>query len=144
MGAYPEDAEDIIQDTVIKFWENMDRIEPRKVKAWLFKVAINNYYTLRRKRKNVLQVKDALREQLCTESEPLLSTDRTELMIQVKDIYSQMSDSEKTLLILKYHHDLSYKEIAAFLNTTEETVKTSLSRARKSFKKLWEGDKSAG
>lgn len=51
MGAYPEDAEDITQDTVIKFWENIDRIEPRKVKAWLFKVAINNYYTLCRKRK---------------------------------------------------------------------------------------------
>lgn len=141
MGAHPEDAEDIIQDTVIKFWENINRIEPKKVKAWLFRVAINNYYTLCRKRKNVSPMEGALMEQLCHESEILLSADKAELMIQVKDIYSQMLDSEKTLLILKYHLGLSYKDIAAYLNTTEETVKTALYRARKSFKKLWEDDK---
>lgn len=56
MGASKEDAEDIVQDTLYRTIKQIDSIHEDKVRAWLFKVAINNYYNLYHKRKALVQL----------------------------------------------------------------------------------------
>ena len=50
-GANPRDAEDIIQEALYKFILYIDSVDPNKAYSWLFRVAINQYYDLCRKRK---------------------------------------------------------------------------------------------
>lgn len=138
MGASPEDAEDIIQDTLIKAYENIEIIESGKMKAWLFKVAINGFYSLYRKRKPVVNIDDELTERLCIEHNLDSHMSQVDLRIQIQEVFSKMKESQRALIILKYYLDLSYRDIGLLLNTSENTVKTLLYRSRQAFKELWE------
>lgn len=50
-GLTHEDAEDIVQDTCYKFLLLKDGIQSDKVMSWLFRVATNQFYDLKRKEK---------------------------------------------------------------------------------------------
>lgn len=140
IGASPEDAEDIVQNTFFKAVEHMVHLEKINISSWLFKVAINNYYDLCRKQKRNPSV--VLEEQhLISE----VSKDTPEIGMIIKEdsqeinkVLSEMKDSYKNLLLLKYEMDLSYTQIATLLDTTESQIKTYLYRARNDFKKRWE------
>ena len=49
LGYSQDNAEDIVEDTFYKVLEYIDGIQADKLSSWLFKVAINKYYELRRK-----------------------------------------------------------------------------------------------
>ena len=50
MGASKEDAEDIIQDTAYKFLQYIDSVQLNNIQSWLFRVAVNQYYDMSRKK----------------------------------------------------------------------------------------------
>ena len=47
------------------------------------------------------------------------------------------NEEYKSILILKYDMELSYKEIALLLGTNEDVIKTYMYRARNKFKEEW-------
>lgn len=51
IGVAKEDAEDIVQEAIIKTIGCLSQIEANKLRAWLFKVALNRYYTIYNKKK---------------------------------------------------------------------------------------------
>ncbi len=141
-GCNKEDAEDIVQETFIKFIEYIEVIDKNKLSSWLFRVATNRYYDLCRiqKRKIVLPIDDEtfLQQFLLggkDGEQELLNYEKREM---IKIIISEMKVVFQDLLILKYVLDYSYKEIASLLNSNENTIKTYLLRARKEFKRKWE------
>lgn len=140
IGASKEDAEDIVQETLYKTLSNIDAIAADKVRAWLFKVAINSYYNLynkKRKQSNI-PADDLQSLQILTGSteEHFLKEERRKM---VQEALGLLKPSYKSLLVLKYFLDLSYKDIADILETKEEQVKVYLYRARNKFKEIWEG-----
>jgi RNA polymerase sigma factor (sigma-70 family) len=141
IGCSPADAEDIVQDTLCKALEYLDGLDADTLTSWLFKVAINKYRDLCRKRNR--------REILNTDAEEFidsLSSEPTgeifvlnkERINMVKDILDSMSITNKYLLVMKYSMDLSYKQIGRLLGLSEKMVKTYLYRARNNFRKEWE------
>ncbi len=140
MGASKEDAEDIIQDTLFKTIENIDGIDENKIRAWLFKVAINRYYNLYKKNKRVSPIATEKVEELV---EPLKGPEEQYMTQEkVKGIYlvlEQLKPAYRNLIIFKYLMELSYKEIASIMELNEEKVKVYLYRARNKFKEIWEG-----
>ena len=51
-------ADDLVQDTLVKAWTNFDKFEQgSNMRAWLFTILRNTYYSLRRKRRR--EVEDA-------------------------------------------------------------------------------------
>jgi RNA polymerase sigma factor (sigma-70 family) len=139
MGASREDAEDIIQETLYKALQNLELLIPGKVKAWLFKVSINCFYNICRKRKPAIslgevQTPDKLFYESCINFE----STKIEIRMQIQEVFSKLKDSQKSILILKYYIGLSCRDISKLFDTDENTIKTSLYRARKTFKKLWE------
>ncbi len=138
MGASKEDAEDIVQETLYKAIKNIDSIHQDKVRAWLFKVAINSFYTSYSKKKRSNDYIHALPNiELFTESieEKMITKENNNSIYKSLDA---LKPSYKNLLVLKYFLDLSYKDIAEILEISEANVKVYLYRARNKFKEVWE------
>lgn len=137
IGASKEDAEDIVQETFIKTYENIDILIDGNIKAWMFKVSINRFYTLYKKSK----VNISLTDELAAAIESDFRIMHIDNSLEVNRILSLMKESEKNLLVLKYSMGLSYRSIGSLLNIEEGSAKTLCYRARNKFKKIWEGEK---
>ncbi len=134
MGASKEDAEDIVQDTAYKFILYIDSISHKNVEGWLFRVAVNGYYDLYRKRSRRQAI--ALKfnfQQLFEEFTPEDAVLQNERKQDVDDVLKKLKPKYQQLLILKYSLDLSIRDIAKLCEMKEDTVKTTLYRARKEF-----------
>ncbi|UYZ33959.1 sigma-70 family RNA polymerase sigma factor [Clostridium beijerinckii] len=136
IGASKEDSEDIIQETFIKTYENIDILIDGNIKAWMFKVSINKFYSLYKKSK----VNISLTDELLITIESDFEIMHIDSALDINRILSLMKESEKNLLVLKYSMGLTYKQIGKLLNIEEGSAKTLCYRARNRFKKIWEGE----
>lgn len=137
IGAAKEDAEDIVQETFIKTYENIDILIDGNIKAWMFKVSINKFYTLYKKSK----VNISLTDELSATIEGDFNIRNIDNAIEMNRVLDLLKESEKNLLVLKYSMGLSYKNIGNLLNIEEGSAKTLCYRARNKFKEIWEGEK---
>ncbi|BDR80473.1 DNA-directed RNA polymerase sigma-70 factor [Clostridium tetani] len=139
-GCQKEEAEDIVQDSFIKAIEYMDGVAVDKLSSWLFKVALNNYYN--RIKKNRIYSKSSIDDvgmymDISSDiniEKNLLSKEKSN---DIKLCLNSLKEKSKSLLILKYDMELSYREILILLGIKEDTIKTYLYRARNEFKKVW-------
>ncbi|MGO1369910.1 MAG: RNA polymerase sigma factor [Senegalia sp. (in: firmicutes)] len=139
-GCSKEEAEDIMQDSFVKAIEYIDIVDIQKFHSWLFTVSINNYNNYI-KRKNIIKeinLEDKFFYNIVKDKNNVEETIIQEVdSIKIKEILNNLKEIYKTLLILKYDMDLSYKEIGEILDMKENTVKIYLYRARNKFKKIW-------
>ncbi|WP_110933236.1 RNA polymerase sigma factor [Paenibacillus bouchesdurhonensis] len=132
LGASSSDAEDIVQETVYKAFLYIDSIENGKFSAWLYKVAINHYYDLcRRKKWIAVQIADTEIPDHELPEDALLQQEKKE---EVEAVLCQLTPLHKQLLLMKYEMELSYKEIGKLLGMRIEHVKAALYQARQQFK----------
>lgn len=139
IGASKEDAENLVQDTLYQAVKYSDSLYQDKIFSWLFKVTINNYYNLC-KRKNLfpeITLDENSTSNLLT-NELLDHAISLETKQNVQFVLKNMKESYRNLLVLKYIMNLSYKEIGQILGFDENKVKTYLARARQKFKEIWE------
>ncbi|GIO65328.1 RNA polymerase sigma factor [Paenibacillus sp. FSL M7-1455] len=141
IGANPSDAEEIVQDTLLKGITHIDSIKPAKFMSWLFKVATHKYYDLYRKETRRGKTVSFELLSFMDESSPEDRYLRKEKSLGVKELLNRIPQKYKQMLILKYDLGLSYDEIGRLLNVKTERVKTDLYRARNMFKKMYEGER---
>ena len=136
IGASPEDAEDIIQETTIKTYTYFNVIDSSKLKAWMFKVSLNHFYNLYKKATITIDLSHKLNNTLISTN----TIENVDLKLQTKKIFSKMNKTYKNILILKYQIGLSYKEISKLLNIKESSAKSLGYRAKNIFIELWESE----
>lgn len=141
IGCSYTDAEDIVQDTLLKAIIYLEAIESDKIASWLFKVALNSYKDLCRKNKklplSLFESEDILNNMSAIDYLPenyVLDGEKKKQVVQVLD---KLSPIYKNLLVLKYAVELSYREIAEVLDINEKTVKTYIYRAKRKFRNIW-------
>lgn len=138
IGVKKEDAEDIVQESIIKTIECLPQIDVSYLRAWLFKVAIHRYYTLYKQQKRTAFLSDdeltTIQGALNIEEELL----QHEQHANLREALQGLQPNFQQLLLMKYFMNLSYKEIANVLDVTESHVKTYLQRARKALRTKWE------
>ncbi|AMM91677.1 RNA polymerase sigma factor [Peribacillus frigoritolerans] len=132
MGASKEDAEDIVQDTAYKFLQYIDSVT--NTQSWLFRVAVNQYYDLTRKksRRKEILLKFNIHE-LFEEDTPEIALLQSELVKDIHELLKRLKPKYRQLLLLKYSTGLKINEIAELYGMKEGSVKTILHRARKEF-----------
>ena len=142
MGASKEDAEDITQETALQFLQYIDGIDIDLAQAWLYRVAINKYYDMLKKKKTHENYILAFNmNELFNYETPEHFLLRKELQKDIQSILEQLKPKEAELLLMKYSADFSLKDIAVLFNTTDKTVKTQLARAKQKLMKLIEEDR---
>ncbi|MBD8034325.1 RNA polymerase sigma factor [Solibacillus merdavium] len=138
IGATKEDAEDVTQETIMKTIECLSQIQAKNLRAWLFKVALHRYYTLYNKNKRSVSLSNDEMQQFQSSlniEEHLLIDEQNQTLHKA---LQGLSSTYQQLLIMKYFMDLSYKEMAAILDVSENHIRTYLQRARQALKKKWE------
>jgi len=139
-GLAHEDAEDIVQDSCYKFLLLQDGIRSDKVMSWLYRVATNQFYDLKRKDKRhpTLNVEDV--QLLSMTYLPEIHVLQQERSRNIRDTLRTLPAQHQELLILKYELGLSYRDISSLLNMNENTLKTHVSRAKNKFIKNYAED----
>ena len=133
LGNAPE-AEEAAQETFLKAYTRLDTYKPSlKFRNWMLSIASHHCIDrLRRRRFTWLSVEDeAMVSWLQSDDEsPEEAAMRSERAETVRVLLNQLEPSYRAPLVLRYWHDLSYKEIADALDLTESAVKSRLHRAR--------------
>jgi RNA polymerase sigma-70 factor, ECF subfamily len=139
-GASPEQAEDLVQETMISVWSKagMYVAERGSVTTWIFTIARNlRIDRLRREKTSLFTDLD----DYDAESEDVAQDDalgRLQEDSQVARALAQIPSEQRELLILSYVEDLPQSEIAARLQIPLGTVKSRMRLAYRRMRKLLE------
>lgn len=130
----PSTADDLVQETVLKAWSNIDKFEPgTNMRAWLFTILRNTYYTLHRKRRREVADTDGeLAGQLSEKPEH----DGRLAMRDFAAAFGQLPDEQREALLLVGASGFSYEEAAEMCGVAVGTVKSRANRGRKKLTEL--------
>lgn len=134
-----ETADDILQEVSIELIRRQKRFtDEEHLKAWLIRVTINKCHSLNRSKKyrseipfDPTEFKDALTPE---QREIHPAEDPHELWDRVLMLPNKLSQ----VLLLYYAEDMTTREIARLLYIRESSVRSRLTRARRSLKNLLE------
>lgn len=122
------DAADIVQDTFIKIYRNIETFDTKKTfKPWFYRILINESrrFLKKRSRDGITSSSDALLDYLDQSQSEGNSYESLGIALEY------LPANTRTLLLLKYFHAFSEKEIAEMLELNMSTVKSRLYKARK-------------
>lgn len=131
----PVDAEDLVQDTLIRAYRAVDRFDGRHPRAWLLTILRNTQRNrVRRRRPGLLREPDAAMERL--EAQPS-AEDHPEGAVEatfdqaVEAAFASLPPKARRIVELVDLDGLSYQEAAEVLDVPVGTVMSRLHRARK-------------
>ncbi|MEN9614312.1 MAG: hypothetical protein RLZZ347_619 [Candidatus Parcubacteria bacterium] len=142
-----ESAEDLTQETFVKVWKKIDHYNPKEAsfKTWLFRIARNTTIDFLRQKKHIAfsAFEDADGANILTDTladptpdiEETLS--RTMDAQQIEKLLERISPMDREILLMHYHHNLTFEEIGAVLTTSPNTVKSRHRRALLNLKKKY-------
>lgn len=139
------DAEDIVQESFLKVWKNINRYSAKSAgfKTWLMHIVRNTAIDYLRKRKHLPfssfedEEGNNIFDNLADEA-----PHSEELLAQAEDIKSieravlQLSPAYREVLLLYYGSGLTLEEVAAVLQTPVNTVKSRHRRSVAALRKL--------
>ena len=121
-----EDADDILQNTFIKAWNNISEFRQQsKLSTWLYRIAINESLDFVRKNKNISSI--SVDEGISFSSQLLSDTyfdgDYTQALLQ--EAIATLPDVQRVVFNLHYFDEMKYSEISKILATSEGALKAS-------------------
>ncbi len=121
-------ADDLVQETLVKAWHKIESFqEGTNLKAWLFTILRNTYFSECRKlRREVKDPDGEYSARLSVHPEQHGHMDFADF----KDALSQISDDQREALILIGAEGFSYEEVAEICGCAVGTVKSRVNRAR--------------
>ena len=135
-----EEAEDVVQDTLIKIWNSRDRWQQLdSIEAYSLTIVRNLSLDRIKKMENQ---NDSLEEEKT--ERPDASSNPSERMIQkekldiVKRMIDELPEKQRCCMQLRDIEGKPYKDIAHILGVTEEQVKVNIFRARQTIKQRFQ------
>lgn len=122
------EADDLVQETLLKALSNMDKFDPgTNLRAWLFTILRNTYYTEIRKRRRENDGLSVLAQQ---DSNIGPSQEWAVTLTSLKEALAQLPDDQREALVLVGAAGLSYEEAAEVCGCALGTIKSRVNRAR--------------
>ena len=128
-----DDANDLLQNTFIKAWTNLDYFRrDAKLSTWLYRIAFNECLNFLNKQRaeNQLSIDDAdaaLINKL--ESDPYFNGDETQRLFQKAIL--QLPEKQRIIFNLKYFQEMKYEDMSEILGTSVGAQKASYHHAVK-------------
>jgi RNA polymerase sigma-70 factor (ECF subfamily) len=130
------DAEDVVQDTMLKVWTHRGRWQHGRAKfsTWLYRVVTNRCIDLHRRPRtdNV----DAVPEPADAQPDVVSTMQRDEVTHMLENAMQRLPEQQRVAVILSYHENMSNGEIAEVMDTTVSAVESLLKRGRQQLRDL--------
>ena len=119
-----EDALDIVQEVAYRSYKNIKALKnPEFFKTWLLKITINCAITFLKKNNNSSNLAWDHPGDVFMESEDL------PLALTLNNLIDNLADDEKSVVMLRFYKNHTFKEIAELLEIPLGTAKSILYRA---------------
>ena len=121
-----EDADDIVQETFIKAWTNIDKFRGDSlISTWLYRIAINETLTFLNKNSistvSIDTPEGAIAEML--ESDTFFNGNRADALF--REAIQRLPDKQRLVFNMKYFEEMKYEEMSEILDTSVGALKAS-------------------
>ena len=129
------DANEVTQETFIAVLKSLGTYQEKKTfKAWIYTIALNLSRSQLRKRKIIERLKMTVggifrietQKQVTPEDEVI----KTEKEATIWNELNKLDERHRTVVVLRYFHELSISEIAEIMSINEGTIHSRLHTAR--------------
>ena len=122
--SHEDDARDVVQSAFEKMWQKREEVAYDKSKSYLFTVAYHQMIDHLRKVKRIT-LKDEFHEHMSIINKPANNLKKV-----LDEALSKLSETQRSLVLLKDYEGYSYEEIGKITSLSESQVKVYLHRAR--------------
>lgn len=133
------DAEDVVQDAMLRVWVNAPRWKPvARFRTWLTRIVVN--LCLDRRRRAAWLPLEAAGEITDPAPEADIQQQASEEEQRLAAAISQLPPRQRAAIALTYGEGLSNAETADILDTSVSAVETLLSRAKATLRRVLEDE----
>jgi RNA polymerase sigma factor (sigma-70 family) len=144
----PLDADDIVQDAMLRAFRGFDSFRGDNVKPWLLSIVRNCFLTAadqaRRRRNMPMPANDEPGANdpawIADAPDPELTTIQSDQRRRLDVVIATLPQEFREVLVLREMEDLSYREIARITGAPIGTVMSRLARARGLLREKWHSD----
>lgn len=127
-------ADDLVQDTIEKAWKNIEKFEPgTNLRAWLFTIQRNAFYSSRRKAKREVADVDGVMAASLSEKP---AHDGRLAMNDFRRAFEKLPDEQREALMLVGASGFAYEEAAEMCGVAVGTIKSRANRGRRKLAEL--------
>jgi RNA polymerase sigma factor (sigma-70 family) len=129
----PEEADDLVQETLMRALANLDKFEPgTRLKSWLFTIMRNTFCTrIKKSSRESVGLPEALTATLVTEA----SQDWVVQADEVRRALERLPAHHREILVLIVMLGERYEDAAVICGCAVGTIKSRLNRAREQLKR---------
>jgi RNA polymerase sigma-70 factor (ECF subfamily) len=140
----PADADDVVQEAMLRAWRAGDQRRGEDVKPWLLAIVRNCALSFLERRTRERARRDdgsdgnaAATESVAVGDDPLAACERDEAARTLDEALDGLAPEFREVLVLRELEDLTYREIAEVLAVPLGTVMSRLARARAALREAW-------
>ena len=126
-----EDADDVIQNTFIKVWKNLDNFrEDAQLFTWLYRIATNEALSfLKQQKKNMLIPFGDNERHLYNTLESDIYFSGNEIQKKLQQAICSLPDKQRIVFTMRYFEEMKYEKISEILKTSVGSLKASYHHA---------------
>jgi len=126
-----DDANDILQNTFLKAWMNLDSFRgDAKIFTWMYKIAVNENITFLNQQRamNNISLDDAdafMLDKISGDD----YFDGDALQLKLEEAILNLPEKQRLVFVMKYKEDMKYEDMSAILGTSVGALKASYHHA---------------
>ena len=134
-----DDANDILQNTFLKAWSNIDNFRGNaKLSTWLYKIAINESITFinKERARNEASIDDDSFLLNNIESDQYFDGD--EAQVKLQRAINSLPEKQRLVFNMRYYDEMKYEDMSEMLGTSVGALKASYHHALKKIEAFFE------
>ena len=134
-----DDANDILQNTFLKAWSNIDNFRGNaKLSTWLYKIAINESITFinKERARNEASIDDDSFLLNNIESDQYFDGD--EAQVKLQRAINSLPEKQRLVFNMRYYDEMKYEDMSEILGTSVGALKASHHHALKKIESFFE------
>jgi len=129
----PADAEDVVQEAMLRVWINAPRWRPAAAfRTWFYRVVVNLALDWRRRRP--LAALEEAGDPVDPNPDPQAALDQRQMALRVTAAIADLPERQRVALVLTYYEGLSNAEVARLLGASVGGIEGLLVRARRTLR----------
>ena len=132
-----EDANDVVQETFLKIWKNLDNFkEESQLFTWIYRIANNETFTFLKKKRvkffiPLINVESKLAKLLIDDN----FFSGNDIQLKLQEAILKLPEKQRVVFNMKYYDELKYEDMSAILGTSVGALKASYHHAVKKIEK---------